>query len=121
MEISLIEQIQVTKDLKAEVKRILERHEGRERTITGKEIARLLGCRDDRQIRHIIRELITDGLPVASTTGHPAGYFLPINYREAREYADSLKDRLIEDARRRRDFRKAADAYLSLMRQGRLC
>jgi len=110
----------IARDLKLEVKRILERHEGRDRTITGKELARLLGCRDDRGIRHIIRELITDGLPVASTTGHPAGYFLPVSYQEAREYTDSLKDRLIEDARRRRDFRRAADAYLSLMRQGRL-
>lgn len=111
----------VAQDLKLEVRRILERHEGRARTITGKELAKMLGCRDDRRIRQIIRELITDGLPVASTTGHPAGYFIPTNYREAREYADGEKSRLVEIALRRRDFRGAANQWLGLEKQGRLC
>lgn len=110
-----------SQELKVELRRILERHDGRDRTITGLELARLLNKRSDRGIRHIIRELIKEGLPVASTTGNPAGYFLVTNYEEAREYADSLKDRLIGDALRRRDFRRAADCHLSLAKQGRLC
>jgi len=81
----------------------------------------MLGCRDDRGIRHIIRELISDGLPVASTTAYPAGYFLISSYEEKREYEQSLRDRLIEDALRRRDFRRAADCHLRPVEQGRLC
>jgi len=107
-------------DIKAELKTILQRHEGRNRAVTGKELTKMLGHRDDREIRQIIRELIKDGLPVASTTRPPAGYFLITSYQEAREYANSIKGRLIEDARRRRDFRRAADCHLKPATQGRL-
>jgi len=111
----------VDNDLKLEVRTILERHEGRDRTITGKELAKMLNRKDDRGIRHIIRDLITEGLPVASTTGNPAGYFIASNLAEKREYEQSLRDRLIEDARRRRDFKRAAGNYLGLAKQGKLC
>jgi len=78
----------------------------------------MLGQRDDRGIRQVIRGLIAEGLPVASCG---AGYFLVTSYAEAREYADSLKGRLVEDALRRRDFRRAADCHLKPVEQGRLC
>lgn len=107
-------------DLKTELRHILERHHGRDRVITGKQLARLLGYRDDRVVRQVIRELIAEGLPVASTTKPPAGYFIVSNYQEAREYADSIKNRLIENALRRRDFRRAADCYLKPAEQVRL-
>jgi len=108
------------RDFKAELRRILERHEGRDRAVTGMELARMLGQRDDRGIRQVIRELIAEGLPVASTTGNPPGYFIPVSYEEARQYADSIKGRLIEDALRRRDFRRAADCHLRPATQRRL-
>jgi len=110
----------LAQDLKTELRYILERHEGRDRAITGGELARMLGHQEDRVIRQIIRELIAEGLPVASTTKPPAGYFLVTSYEEAREYADSIKSRLIEDALRRRDFRRAADCHLKPAEQRRL-
>lgn len=107
-------------DLKMELRRILGQHIGRECTIPGRVLARMLGYRDDRIIRQVIRELIKDGLPVASTTKPPAGYFIVDSYREAREYADEEKSRLIEIALRRRDFRRAADCFLKPVEQGKL-
>jgi len=104
-------------DIKTELRRILERHQGRDQAVTGMELAKRLGHRNDREIRQVIRELIAEGLPVASCG---AGYFLATSYAEAREYADSLKGRLIEDALRRRDFRRAADCHLRLATQRRL-
>ena len=107
-------------ELKTELRKILERHEGRDHAITGMELARILNQRDDRRIRILIRELIIEGLPVASTTSQPAGYFIPESYEEAREYAESIRRRLIEAAIRRRDFRRAADCHLRLAKQGKL-
>lgn len=80
----------------------------------------MLGYNNDRQVRLIIRDLITDGLPIASSTESPPGYFLITTYDEARQYAESMKGRLIEDAVRRRDFRRAADMHLKQLTQGRL-
>ena len=106
--------------MKAELKHILEGHHGRRSAITGRELARRFGQRDDRKIRLIIRELIAEGLPVASSTEPPAGYFLVETWQEVEEYAQSVRDRLINDALRRRDFRKAAAHYLLPAEQGRL-
>ena len=111
----------VTKtDLRAELKSILERHEGPERAITAGELARMFGYRDDRPIRLAIRALIegegrgVNGLPVAANTDSkrgPLGYFIPTAPEQAQEYADSVKGRLIEDAYRRRDFKVAAEQW----------
>lgn len=105
---------------KALLKSILLRHEGRANPITGREIAKILGYKDDRRIRLIIRELIAEGLPVASSTENPPGYFIVSNRQEAETYAASIKSRLIEDAIRRRDFRRAADMYLTPATQRRM-
>jgi len=107
-------------EIKAELKRILIRHEGRSQAITGKELAGMFGYKDDRAIRLVIRELITEGLPVASSTEAPAGYFIVGTRQEAEEYAQSIRRRLIEDAIRRRDFRRAADLYLTPATQARM-
>lgn len=107
-------------DLKAKLKSILLRHEGQARAITGSELATIFCLRDDRRIRLAIRDLITEGLPVASSTEAPAGYFIVTTRREAEQYAGSVRSRLIEDALRRRDFRRAADQYLTPAEQGRL-
>jgi biotin operon repressor len=104
-------------DLKGELRLILSQHRGHARAIPGRELARMLGYRDDRQIRLVIRELIRDGLPVASSG---KGYFLPESLKEADEYADSLKGRLIEDAYRRRDFKRSVGKYFEKVAQGRL-
>lgn len=105
--------------IKQQLRGILLRHEGRARAIKANELARIVQC-DERRVRLFIRELITEGLPVASSTEAPAGYFLVNNWQEVNQYADSIKGRLIEDAIRRRDFRRAAALYLRPAEQARL-
>ncbi len=105
--------------LKWNIKNVLMRHEGRGRAITARELASLVGS-NDRAVRLAIRELIADGVPVASSTENPGGYFMVTSWQEAREYADSIKGRVIEDALRRRDFRRSAALYLKPATQERL-
>lgn len=107
-------------DLKSQVKGILEQHVGRDQAIPGRELARLLGQRDDRKIRLIIRELIAEGLPIVSATDQPAGYFLPLNWQEVRACIEANRSRLIEDAKRIRDLKHAAELYLAPAQQGAL-
>ena len=107
-------------DFKLELKAILLRHEGEARAIPGRELAAMFNLRDDRRVRLAIRELIADGLPVAANTEKPAGYFIVATRQEAERYAGSIRNRLIKDAIRRRDFRRAADLYLTPAEQGRL-
>lgn len=107
-------------DLKTRLRIILLRHEGKSRAITGQELASMVGYHDDRRIRLVIREIIAEGLPVASSTETPAGYFVVNTHQEAEQYAASIRSRLIEDAKRRRDFRRAADLYLMPAQQGKL-
>jgi len=87
---------------------ILQLHRGKHRAITGKELAELLGDMNDRMIRKEIRELIAEGHPIASSTENPYGYFLAETPQEVEQYLKQLKNRLVEDAYRRRDFKKAA-------------
>lgn len=66
----------------------------------------------ERGTRLIIRELIKS-YPIASTTEYPAGYFIAITQEEVKQYALSLKNRLIEDALRRRDFLRSAQTKVA--------
>ena len=110
----------MSNELKVRVKTILLRHEGEASAIPGRELAAMFNLRNDRQVRLAIRELITDGLPIAANTESPAGYFIVATRQEANRYAGSIRNRLIKDAIRRRDFRRAADQYLTPAEQGRL-
>jgi len=56
----------------------------------------------------MIRDLIEEGYPIASSTGKLPGFFIADTPEEVKDYAQSLRDRLIEDARRRRDFIRAS-------------
>ncbi len=58
--------------MKERLLNILQQHQGRDNPITGKELARLLNQNDDRKIRLLIRELIAEGVPIASATEAPA-------------------------------------------------
>jgi len=98
--------------LKTQVKEILLNHRGRGRAIKGQEIAQKLGFKDDRQVRLIIRDLIADGIPIASGTESPAGFYLVENKDEADIYMDDLRSRLKEIAIRRWQFRLAAKMSL---------
>ena len=105
--------------LNSQLKHILECHKGRAQAITARELSHMTG-QDDRKVRLVIRDLITNGLPVASSTEFPGGYFVVSTWEEVRQYAKSIRNRLIEDAIRRRDFNRSAALYLQTAEQGRL-
>ena len=105
--------------IKADVRRILFNHWGNENAITGLAIAHLLGFRENRAVRRVIRELISEGCPVASSVSKSKGYFIVENREEVDRYLQHLRDLLIEDATRRRDFKKGAMQHLENVRQGR--
>lgn len=96
---------------------ILQRHRGKDRAITGKRIAAMLGFQDDRAIRQEIRQLISQGIPIASATQPPYGYYIIESPQEAEHYMSQLKSRLVQDAYRRRDFKKASMNALSEEKQ----
>ena len=96
--------------LKAEV-RFLLRY-GKENARIGKELAKVLGFKNDRAVRLVIRELIAEGLPVASSVHPPLGYFIANSIEEANDYMKNLRGRLVEDAIRRRDFKVASRSIL---------
>jgi len=83
---------------------------GRQNAITGKELASRLGERDDRRVRLVIRDLIAAGHPIASAVNKPYGYFIANSPDEVTEYMNVLRSRLVEDAYRRRDFKRATKA-----------
>jgi hypothetical protein len=84
---------------------------GRRNAVTGKEIARALGQSDDRKVRLIIRELIAEGVPVASSVSDPMGFYIAANEYEAADYIRVLKERIKEDTARLRDFETACHEF----------
>lgn len=102
--------------LKDHVKSILEHAIGEKYALTQHTIAHYLK-QDPRAIRLAIRELIREGLPIASGN---YGYFIVSSHEEARTYQERVKSMLIEDAKRIRDFKRAAGNYLAPAKQERL-
>lgn len=82
---------------------------GEENAKKGSELAVILRYPNDRPIRIAIRELIAEGLPVGATTKPPFGYYIINTEKEANDYLDALKSRLIQDAYRRRDIKRATE------------
>ena len=85
---------------------------GKANALPGRMLAQRLGYKDDRQIRLMIRELIAEGIPIASAVSPPMGFFIAQDKEEVARYLSDLKGRLVEDAYRRRDFKIAARAIL---------
>ena len=98
---------------------ILKHHQGRDRAITAKKLATKLN-HDERFVRLKIRDLIAQGIPIASNTQIPHGYYIVETILEANQYMQSLRNRLIEDALRRRDFKRARDKAFYSGEQARL-
>ena len=92
---------------------------GRSNAIRGKDLAHQLGERDDRKIRLVIRELISEGVPVASAVSEPMGFYIVANEYEAADYIRVLKERIKEDSARLQDFEKAV-SNLNIPEQGAL-
>lgn len=91
--------------LRAKVLKILQC--GRQNAIRGKNLAYALNQVDDRKVRVAIRELIAEGVPVASSVSEPMGYYIASNEHEAADYIRVLKERIKEDESRLADFEKA--------------
>lgn len=104
---------------KTQLKRILESHEGRVHAITARELS-VNTQRPDRAVRLSILELIWEGLPVLSATEPPAGYYLPKTKAEWLEYDHQLKNRIIEDAKRKAQVKKNVALYFLPAKQGKL-
>lgn len=101
-------------------KAVLERlKRGRRNALRGKELARELRQPDDRKIRLVIRELISEGVPVASAVSEPMGFYIVANEHEAADYIRVLKERIREDTARLQDFEKAVSDF-SVPEQGTL-
>ncbi len=66
---------------------------GKKTAITGKELARLCNRADDRLIRVVIKELVKEGIPIASSVGEPGGYFIVQTPDEAYEHLRILRGR----------------------------
>lgn len=96
--------------LKAEVRSLLRY--GKKNARTGNNLAKILGFSNDRLVRHAIREMIAEGLPIASSVTPPLGYFIASSLNEAIDYMKVLRSRLVQDAYRRRDFKVAAREVL---------
>jgi hypothetical protein len=64
---------------------------GKEYATTGKELAASLQEHDTRAIRLAIQELISDGIPICSSTKAPAGYFVAKSREEVNENLKVLK------------------------------
>jgi hypothetical protein len=84
---------------------------GRRSAVTGKDIAHAVGQSDDRKVRLIIRELIAEGIPVASSVSEPMGFYIVANEHEAADYMRVLKVRIREDTARLRDFEAACHRF----------
>lgn len=108
-----------SQEIKDNIKFILSNHRGRANAITNSALADMIGIHE-RSAQLLIRKLITEGIPITSSTYFPAGYFIVETWKEVEEYAGSIKGRLIEDAIRRRDFRRSAALYLKPASQGKL-
>ncbi len=96
--------------IKLRLKAILSNHEGKDNAIKRRELRQILNYKDDRQMRIMIRELISEGLPVISTT---SGYYIPLNQQEAIDGIAFLRSYLIEDAKRIRDLKRACSLWLT--------
>ena len=85
---------------------------GQQRAMTVRELAECLGERDHRKVRLMIRELIAEDHPIASSTGEPPGYYFIQSWEEVEAYNNILTARIHEVAERKRDFNRAAEQLL---------
>jgi len=78
-----------------------------------KDISSLCGL-PERDVRLVIRKLIEDGIPVASSTdGWSGGFFITATREEADAYIADMRSRIVEIAKRLRDYKRAARSILN--------
>jgi len=82
-------------------------HQGKAKAYPCRLIAYYCGA-NDRSVRYMIRDLIEEGYPIASTTGKHPGFFIADTPEEVKGYIEQLTNRIREDALRLKDFKRAA-------------
>lgn len=96
-------------DISRTILGILSRHQGAGQAITGRQLSHLLGHRNDRKIRLVIQQLISDGQPIAASVSDPVGYYVIANREEAEAYVAVLRSRATKTFERLRDFQRAVE------------
>ena len=85
---------------------------GLDKAKKSKAIAQLLDI-PEREVRLAVRQLIEDGIPVASSTdGMTGGFYITKDRKEAEAYITGMRSRIKEIARRMRDYKIAARPIL---------
>ena len=100
------------------LKKVIERHIGRDSAITAGAMSEMFGYQDDRPIRLAIEKLIDDDFPVCSVTEEPAGYFFPSGVEEAKTYTVSRRRRALRIFHRRRHIIRNTARYYEKAEQG---
>ena len=85
-------------DLKARFLQIMERHRGAKRAIQVRELAGRLGLGEghngQRLVQIVKRELVDEGVLIASSCGKQSGYFLPETTAEVEATLKNYENRL---------------------------
>lgn len=102
--------VNATSELKQEVRLLLKL--GSDRATTGKVLALTLNFKNDRLIRHAIRELIADGIPIISSVNPPYGYYIANSPEDIFEHLGELRHRALEVLGRYRDLKLASREIL---------
>jgi len=97
---------------KRNLKKLLENHDSRSKAITRREIKNILGYHNDRQLRFMIHELRSEGLPVMFSTDSPHGYWLPSTWAELDEGVRRWRSYIIELAKDLSNTKKAGALWL---------
>jgi hypothetical protein len=106
--------------LKRQIQTVLERHQGRSRAITRRELRRVLEIplSQDRQLRDLIAEMRNEGIPVIFATERPQGYYIPQDLTELKEGMDNLRKIIINECITLRNLKVKGNQYLYGQKQG---
>ena len=107
-------------DIKPRLKAFLQSRDRRAKAITRREIRNILGLdnKKDRQLRLLIAELRSEGVPVLFATQKPAGYYVPATWDELHAGLDSFKSYIIDLCVQRAKIKKAGELSLYASKQG---
>jgi len=97
--------------LSCAVLQILQAHRGARAAITGVELAKMLGFRNDRLIRRAIQRMIEeDCVTIAASVHEPYGYYLIETKEEGDIYEACLRSRAAKTLTRLSKFRRGMAA-----------
>jgi len=109
-------------NLKPRLQNIMERHSGRQQTITRRDLRQVLelDIKQDRKLRLVISELRRGGFQIMFATEKPAGYYLPSNLAELNEGKRIMKSYVIDLCITMAAFKTKGAQYIAGDTQGKL-